>query len=329
MREPPSISAAERVAVDLVNVTHLRKVVLGSPDPQDLARFYENVWGLRPVASVAETVFLRGSGDEHHILEIRKSARPSVIGYGVGLVDHEAVDKAAAGLRAIRGITVLSQPAPIGAPGGGYGFTISDVDGRRVELSAGVETAPTFESLNRVEPVKISHLVVNSPHAEHFTEMFVDVLGFRLADEMPHMMFLRCNSDHHSVAVARAPYPSLNHIAFELPTVDDMLSGVSLMRENGFEVIWGPGRHGPGNNTFGYFLAPNGQVIEYTSEVDQILDEADVAPRMWLPEEMRVNDTWADPTSARPTPHARELMLGDEEEGSGEPSVVAHDEAER
>jgi catechol-2,3-dioxygenase len=312
-----------------MHVTHLRKVVIGSPDPQALAAFYEDIWGLQVVASEVGAVYLRGSGPEHHILEIRPSARPKVVGYSVGLEDHDAVDEAARLLSKTRGIVMCSQPDVLAGPGGGYGFVISDADGRRIEMSAGVDEAPDFTSGNGVEPVKISHLVVNSPRAEEFTHMFVDVLGFRLADEMPHMMFLRCNSDHHSVAVTRAPYASLNHIAFELPTVDDMLNGVSLMVEKGFEVIWGPGRHGPGNNTFGYFLAPNGQVIEYTSEVEQIPDGEDVAPRMWLPEEMRVHDPWADPTSARPTPHARELMLGDEEDMTDEPSVVAREEAER
>jgi len=312
-----------------VHVTHLRKVVIGSPDPEDLARFYDDVWGLRVVASVGGTVYLRGSGAEHHILEIRNSVRPTVVGYAVGLEDHDAVDEAARVLSATRGVVMCSQPASIDRPGGGYGFAISDVDGRRIEVSADVEKAPAIAPRSRVEPVKISHLVVNSPHAEHFIEMFVDVLGFRLADEMPHMMFLGCNSDHHSVAVTRSPHASLNHIAFEVPTVDDMLSGVSLMQESGFEVVWGPGRHGPGNNTFGYFLAPNRQVIEYTSDVEQIGEGDDAAPKMWLPEDIRVNDSWADPASARPTPDARELMLGTQEDMAGEPSVMARQESER
>jgi catechol-2,3-dioxygenase len=319
--------AAERL--NDVHVTHQRKVVLGSPDPEGLARFYDEVWGLRIVASTGGNVYLRGSGAEHHILEIRNSPRPTVVGYAVALEDHDAVDEAARVLSTTRGIVMCSQPAPIEEPGGGYGFAISDADGRRIEISADVESARALVARSRTEPVKISHLVVNSPRAEDFTEMFVDVLGFRLADEMPHMMFLRCNSDHHSVAVTRSPHASLNHIAFELPTVDDMLSGVSRMRESGFEVIWGPGRHGPGNNTFGYFLAPNRQVIEYTSEVEQIEQGDDVAPKMWMPEDIRVNDSWADPASARPTPQARELMLGTEEEMTGEPSVLALKEAER
>ena len=44
------------------------------------------------------------------------------------------------------------------------------------------------------------------------------------------------------------------------------------MRDSGFAPAWGPGRHGPGDNAFNYFLDPFGIVIEYTAEVEQIDD---------------------------------------------------------
>jgi catechol 2,3-dioxygenase-like lactoylglutathione lyase family enzyme len=316
-----------------MHVTHLRKVVLASPRPERLADFYEQTWGLRRVESPrSDHFYMRGSGPEHHILVIRPASRPAVVGYSLGLEDRDAVDQAAKEMGTTRGVMVCSSPGPITEPGGGYGFSISDVDGRRIELSAEVEGVEEVAEVaaagagRPVEPVKISHLVVNSPNAEDFAQLFVDVLGFRTADEMPHMLFLRCSTDHHSVAVVRAPHASLNHVAFEVPTVDDMLRGIEQMNERGYEVLWGPGRHGPGNNTFGYFLAPNRQVIEYTSEVQQVFDEEEVAPKMWLPEEMRVYDSWADPASARPTARTRELMLGESEALVGRPSVVNEDE---
>ena len=45
------------------------------------------------------------------------------------------------------------------------------------------------------------------------------------------------------------------------------------MKKHGFNVEWGIGRHGPGDNVFGYFVEPNGFVVEYTAEVQQV-DEA-------------------------------------------------------
>ena len=45
------------------------------------------------------------------------------------------------------------------------------------------------------------------------------------------------------------------------------------MKKPGFNVEWGIGRHGPGDNVFSYFVEPNGFVVEYTTEVEQV-DEA-------------------------------------------------------
>jgi catechol 2,3-dioxygenase len=42
------------------------------------------------------------------------------------------------------------------------------------------------------------------------------------------------------------------------------------MKDAGFPIQWGPGRHGPGNNLFNYFIDPFGVVIEYTAEVEQV-----------------------------------------------------------
>ena len=155
----------------------------------------------------------------------------------------------------------------------------------------------------------MSHVVLNSPNADDYLRLLIEVLGFRVADETEHMVFLKCNLDHHSVAIARAPHASLNHVAFEVPAVEDVLAGVEHMDAHGYETIWGPGRHPQGMNAFGYFLAPNGQVVEYTAEVEQIPDE-ELAPRFWVPADYEVYDDWADISSLRPTPETRTLMRG-------------------
>ena len=51
------------------------------------------------------------------------------------------------------------------------------------------------------------------------------------------------------------------------------MRGAGRMKKHGFNVEWGVGRHGPGDNVFSYFVEPNGFVVEYTAEVQQV-DEA-------------------------------------------------------
>ena len=54
------------------------------------------------------------------------------------------------------------------------------------------------------------------------------------------------------------------------------------MMDAGFAIGWGPGRHGPGNNVFTYFVDPFGFVIEHTADVLQVDDHYRVGgPEDW------------------------------------------------
>ena len=105
------------------------------------------------------------------------------------------------------------------------------------------------------------------------TQFFIDVLGFRLSDWLGDFMsFLRCNSWHHRIAILPGP-PCLNHVAYDMLTVDDMMRGIGRLKSHGADIRWGPGRHTAGNNTFSYFTTPNGFAVEYTSELEAVDDE--------------------------------------------------------
>ena len=53
----------------------------------------------------------------------------------------------------------------------------------------------------------------------------------------------------------------LQHLAFDVATTDAVMSGVAQLREHGVHPIWGPGRHGPGDNVFAYFEDPAGHIM--------------------------------------------------------------------
>jgi catechol 2,3-dioxygenase len=102
--------------------------------------------------------------------------------------------------------------------------------------------------------------------------------------------------------MVRSQGPSLNHVAYEVPNIDGLMLGSGRMRKHGFNIEWGVGRHGPGNNVFSYFIEPDGFVAEYTTEVDQIDEATHIAqgPSYW--EVVRSGpDRWgvADPPSNR------------------------------
>ena len=52
--------------------------------------------------------------------------------------------------------------------------------------------------------------------------------------------------------------------------LDAVMRGIGNMRDHGFTPAWGPGRHGPGDNVYAYYIAPFGPVIEYSTAVEKV-----------------------------------------------------------
>jgi catechol 2,3-dioxygenase len=183
----------------------------------------------------------------------------------------EALDAVAQATQAAGG--VVERPAcATSAPSGGSSLVIRDGDGRRIEIVFGDIRRPADEPSPPDQPVRLAHAVLNS-HAVAATQAFFEhALGFVLADRTRIMAFLNCDTDHHSIALGDTDNDALNHIAFVMPSVDAVMRGGGRMKDAGHGIEWGPGRHGPGDNAFNYFVDPFGIVIEYTAEVEQIDD---------------------------------------------------------
>jgi catechol 2,3-dioxygenase-like lactoylglutathione lyase family enzyme len=279
-------------------ITHVRHVDLAVPDYDKQRDFYTNQWGLTPVVEEPGLTFLAAEGSpEQYVVRLRKDAQKRMELWAFGAKDAAAVDTLAERL-AQGGVQLVNEPGKLDTPGGGYGFRFFDVEGRTVEISADVAVRQhrKIEEKESI-PVRLSHLVVNSPNPERLVAFYQQHLGFALSDTLmsPHMgevmWFLRCSSSHHSIAIARCPHVSLHHASFELRGLDEYMRGTGRLLRAGVEKIWGPGRHMAGNNTFSYFLDPLGNTVEYTTELEQI-NEDTWHPHLYDFSDPEVTDQW-------------------------------------
>ncbi|MCW6528626.1 VOC family protein [Sphingomonas sp. MMSM20] len=272
-------------------VTEIRHVGYGVPDLAAERVFYAEKWGLKEVAAVDGMIYFATEGhDELFVVRLRPSdvRRIDVIALAADTradVDalHEKV--VAAGCR------IIFAPRELTAFGGGYGFRFFSPDGLPFEISSDVArgTARPMQRWDGV-PLKISHIVLHSPQHHAATQFFIDVLGFRLSDWLGDFMsFLRCNSAHHRIAILPGP-ACLNHVAYDMLGVDDMMRGIHNLKVKNVPIAWGPGRHTAGNNTFSYFVTPNGFAVEYTSELEEV-DDASWKAKVHTPAPL-VMDQW-------------------------------------
>ena len=282
-------------------VSGLRSVDFGLVDLDAAVRFYEDIWGLRQVHATRDSVYLRGTGPLCHVLGLHRREKSALLRIDLSAASLDDVDALHAAV-VKSGVSIVEPPARITEHGGGYGFAFRDAEGRNFRILAGDSRhADTADDPNR--PRKVSHVVLNS--SDRTAEFFIKVLGFKLSDQTGRITFLRCGRDHHSLALFKATPASLNHVAFEMPTLDAVMVGAGRMRDHAYPIEWGVGRHGPANNVFSYFIGPGDFIIEYTSDVDQIDDSYKVGtPEDWKWPPRRI-DRWG--IHYGPTPRMQEM----------------------
>lgn len=252
-------------------VSELRYVGYGVPDLDAERAFYADQWKLVEVGERDGMVYFTADGGEEGYVVRLRAAQDKRIDVIALAADSRADVDALHGQVAASGVRIIFAPRDLDTPGGGYGFRFFSPDGLPFEISSDVARRDA-RALARWEgvPQKISHIVLHSPDLKALVQWFCDVLGFKVSDWLGDFMcFLRCNEAHHRLAILPGP-PCLNHVAYDMLSVDDMMVGIHRLKQKGTDIRWGPGRHTAGNNTFSYFTTPAGFAVEYTSELEQV-----------------------------------------------------------
>jgi catechol 2,3-dioxygenase-like lactoylglutathione lyase family enzyme len=282
-------------------IAGLRSVALTVPDLAAAEEFYTQVWKLAVSSRSEGVVYFRGSGTNDHLLALRQApGMPQIL--KITLRARSAVALLAVADAAVAAGGVLEQaPAPASGPAGGQCVVIRDSEGRRFEIVRGDTLRAADTPAPPDMPQRLAHAVINAASISTAQTFLERALGFVLVDRTKIMAFMNCNEDHHSLALGDTDNNALNHIAFVMPTLEAVMRGGGRMKDAGHGIEWGPGRHGPGDNAFNYFIDPFGIVIEYTAEVEQV-DESyrPGTPSDWTWPPGRV-DQWgiSAPPSAR------------------------------
>jgi catechol 2,3-dioxygenase-like lactoylglutathione lyase family enzyme len=258
----------------MVTVRGIRSVAVDVCALDAATDFYTRVWGLQEVAATKDTRYFRGSSSFHHILSLHAATRPAIRRV---VFDAASRDDVLALHAQIRGLGVaLARPRVEDAPDGAFGFGFKDPERRNLAVAAGGSEHASAPAADR--PTKVAHLNFNSRDYDVSTRFLIAALGFRLIDETVRARFLHADcADHFSLALVKHSAATLNHIAFEMGDIDAVMRGAGRMKDAGYPIEWGVGRHGPGNNVFAYFAGPEEIPLEYTADVLQI--DATYVPR--------------------------------------------------
>ncbi len=281
--------------MSIINVKRVSHVALKTKDVERQADFYTQMVGLgQTERDYAGRVYLRCNSNHHSIVLI-----PSM---ETG-IDHFALDVGSpaeleAAAVALTKAGIAYETIQSDEPGQGTSLRLRDPNGFMVELIGEMAQVDANYGPRAVQPRKLGHITFRVGDCKRSSNFYSEVLGFRVSDWVEdRFVWMRCNPDHHGVAFSQGDVAMLHHFAFEVPDFSYLARQADHLAENGYTMIYGPGRHGPGHNQFIYFRDPERNIVEYTCDVQQIWDDATYVPKVWSFKEQWSN-VWGSPKPA-------------------------------
>ena len=261
----------------------LQRLHLFSPQPAEMARFYCATYGLETRPS-GGALLCATSGIE--------------VGFSQGPINQIkyalfALDSTASWQRFLARTAHLAKADTFGMadlPAGVIGFR--DPDGNLT-----VFAPPGASSSAAVEPhglaAVLQHFALRTNNIGEMLRFYSGELGFTVSDRVLDddrqlkACFLRTNSLHHALALFGAPVSGFDHQSFETPDWGTLKSWADRMGDLRTEIVWGVGRHGPGNDVFFMVRDPDGNLAEISSEIETCADDRPAG--VWRHEEHTLN----------------------------------------
>ncbi len=266
------------------------------PDLDAAVDFQREVLGMVETERTAGAAYLTCNERHHELILIRDSARRGYDHIGLEVADAGALEDAKQRVTAAGGR--VHGDVYDGEPGIDRALRVQGPGGHVFKLFCGMETGQVLERGDR--PLKFEHASVKVRNPRPFERFLEDGLGFRFSDRMgPFASWWHCDADHHGMAVVLAPKNELSHYAYSVPDLNAMGRVADrLKRTRNQKLIWGPSRHGPGNNQFTYFLDNDRAMIELCADLAQMPAEGDYAAHKWPIDPTTINQ-WGGPPPLR------------------------------
>jgi catechol 2,3-dioxygenase-like lactoylglutathione lyase family enzyme len=297
--------AVSNQQIQKVKVKRLAHIGLWATDVLLQARFYHQVLGLdlRTTSDTPSDLDLEEANlffaldDEPYCLGLFYDSRPVVnngrkpvvrspLHHLAFTVDTDAELAALAARLQMAGMEVVFGPRE-GELEQGDALWLRDPDGNRIAVTVATDElfppiGTTYTRRSSLRPQVLQHIALNTPQLEEMVEFYTEALGFDISDWLlRERAWLRCNANHHTIMFTQGQ-PGIDHIGFTIADNNDIVRWADLLYQQEVQILWGPGRHGAGNDLFVRFANPDGTHIELSAGLQQYHDrDVTIAPRLW------------------------------------------------
>ena len=171
-------------------------------------------------------------------------------------------------------------------------FYILDCDGNKIYFGLAKNKKDQISHLY----APLQHITFTSENLDNFVDFYVNKLGFKISDKVINKTgqlttcFMRSNQEHHTIACFLSNKSGLDHYSFEAGTWEWIKNWCDHFSKQNIQLIWGPGRHGPGNNLFAFIEDLDGNKIEISAELEIVHDRQ---TKKW-PHEPKTLNLWGN-----------------------------------
>ncbi len=268
---------------DLKSAAYLHHVAFESKDPMRLAEFY----------AIAMQMELKSENSWEYLCEGPSRKVIIMSGENKRLAYAGFAYRCSHALYLLRkrmeadGVELVKNPSPFFETDA---FAIRDPDGNLVCFGT---AKPDNRELSALHG-PLQHLTLASLDVQKIVDFYEGKLGFRLVDRVLHTdgtlatAFLTSNHEHHTLACFKSDKQGVDHHSYEVAEWNLIRDWCDHFSSLGIEIVWGPGRHGPGNNLFAFIKDKDQNWIEISAELE-INSQRDVID--W-PQEPRTLNKW-------------------------------------
>ena len=262
-----------------ISLNHLE---IESRDPKRLAKFYSNVMDMKINMLTNKKFLCEGPGRKIII----KTGENNTLGYaGMVCKNEENLERYKEFLKKnkCKINAFVSEFYQSGS------FSLQDPDNNMICFGV-LKKENYFFSKGIYAPLQ--HITFASEDVERFENFYQRKLGFQVTDRVVKSTgelatsFTTSNHEHHTIACFKSSQNGVDHHSYETGEWNNIKIWCDHFAQNNIKLMWGPGRHGPGNNLFVFIEDVDGNWIEISAELETVIGRP---PKNWPQEEKTLN----------------------------------------
>lgn len=254
-------------------VNRLSYASVQAQDPLRLAEDTKNIVGARIVGEEGGAI-LMSSNQRHAEFIIHKGTENLFRACGLEACSAAAVQAVRDRARAA-GLQILSERPSLACIDVSVTFATSEGHVFEVHTPMPHDRAQRFHGPG-VHAKCLDHLNFTARNPEIWARELSAACGLLLSERTSgyEISWMRAaDGRHHTIAAVKGA-SGVHHISWEFNSFQDFRSLGDNLAVEDRQLVWGPGRHGAGDNLFLYYRDTAGFLIECIAEMEVILDDA-------------------------------------------------------